>query len=152
MGQRIYNFDAEMTLAIAGAVFATAANHIPQLDGADLVRDVGVGRFEGMIVLDVSALDIASNDENYNFVVQGSNSATFASAVQNLAAVDLGCLEARKGFTSTTSVDSVIGRYELPFVNEQGDVVYRYLRLMVVVVGTTPTITFGAFIAPLRVA
>ena len=151
MGQRIYNLDAEMILAVAGTVFTTQARHVPQLDSANIILDVGPGRFEGMLVLDVSALDIVSNDENYNFIIQGSNSATFASGVENLAAMDLGALEARKGFVSATALDSVVGRYELPFVNEQADVVYRYLQLMLDEYGTTPSITFGAFIAPLRV-
>jgi hypothetical protein len=146
MGQRIYNFDAEMLLKDAGLVAASAAALV---GGVAQILDVGVGRFEGVVVLDASAIEIASNDENYLVIVQGSASATFATGVENLAMLDFGALEARKGFVAATHTDSLAGRYEIPFTNEQNDIRYRYVRLYTVVVGAIATgINYKAFIAP----
>lgn len=146
MGQRNYNYDLAMVLKDAGLVAASAA---AQVDSAAQILDLGVGRFEGTIVIDVTAIEIASNDEEYTLVLQGSNSATFASSVEILAMMNLGALELRTGDVGDFSVDSVVGRYELPFVNEQADTKYRYVRLYTVVSGTVATgINFTAFIAP----
>ncbi len=40
---------------------------------------------EGNMVVDVSAIEIADNDEVYKISLQGSNSATFASGIVDLA-------------------------------------------------------------------
>lgn len=142
MGQRIYNFDAEMEFKDAGLVASSAA---AQVDSADKIVDVGAGRFEGVMVIDVSAIEIASDNEEYDILVQGSSSATFASDIQNLAQMNLGATEVRQG----GAIDSLVGRYELPFVNEQADVRYRYLRVYTVVAGTIATgINYTAFAAP----
>lgn len=142
MGQRIYNFDAEMEFKDAGLVASSAA---AQVDSADKIVDVGAGRFEGVMVIDVSAIEIASDNEEYDILVQGSSSATFASDVQNLAQMNLGATEVRQG----GAIDSLVGRYELPFVNEQADVRYRYLRVYTVVAGSIATgINYTAFAAP----
>lgn len=139
MGQRVYNFDAEMEFKDAGLVAASAA---AQVDSADQIIDVGVGRFEGVMVIDVTACEIASNDELYTVTVQGSSSATFASDIQNLAMTDFGATAVRKGGAIATSV----GRYELPFCNEQDDIKYRYLRLYTTVAGSIATgINYSAF-------
>lgn len=142
MGQRIYNFDAEMEFKDAGLVASSAA---AQVDSADKIVDVGAGRFEGVMVIDVSAIEIASDNEEYDILVQGSSSATFASDIQNLAQMNLGATEVRQG----GAIDSLVGRYELPFVNEQADVRYRYLRVYTVVAGSIATgINYTAFAAP----
>lgn len=139
MGQRVYNFDAEMEFKDAGLVAASAA---AQVDSADQIIDVGVGRFEGVMVIDVTACEIASNDELYTVTVQGSSSATFASDIQNLAMIDFGATEVRKG----GGIDTSTGRYELPFCNEQDDIKYRYLRLYTTVAGSIATgINYSAF-------
>jgi hypothetical protein len=63
--------------------------------------------------------------------------------VETLVSLDLGATEVRKG----GAVDSVIGRYELPFITEQHDTVYDWVRLYVVTDGTSESITFKAWIA-----
>jgi hypothetical protein len=141
MAQRVYNFDALLEMKDAGLVAASAA---AQVDSAAKIVDLGVGRFEGLLVVDVSAIEIASNDELYRIVVQGSSSATFASDIQNLASLDLGATEVRDG----SGIDSVAGRYEIPFQNEQNDIRYRYLRVYTFVDGTIATgINYTAFVA-----
>lgn len=142
MGQRNYNFDAELEFKDAGLI---AATDDAQVDGSDKIVDVGAARFEGIMVVDVSEIEIDSNNEEYDIIVQGSNSSTFASGIENLAQLNLGATEVRQGGAQ----DSAVGRYELPFCNEQNDTVYRYLRIKIVVAGTVSTgINFTAFAAP----
>ena len=128
---RSYTFDAELEFKDAGLV---AADDAAQVDGADKIIDLGSDSacFTGVMVIDVSAIEIASNDEKYTIIVQGSNSATFASGIENLAEITLGATEVRPG----GAIDSTVGRYELAFVNEQDGQKYRYLRVFTDVTGT----------------
>lgn len=143
MGNRVYNFDAEMQLKDAGLVAASAA---AQLGGVDQILPVGDARFEGVAIIDVSAIEIADNDEEYDIIIQGSNSASFASGIENLAQLNLGATEVRQGGAK----DSVTGRYELMFTNQQADVTYAYIRAYTVVAGTIATgINWKGFVAPL---
>jgi len=139
--RRSYTFDALLQLKDAGLVAASAA---AQVGGSNKIINLGGAEpFMGVAVIDVSAIEIASNDEHYQIVVQGSNSATFASGVENLAVLDLGATEVRPG----SGQDSVVGRYELPFINVQADVAYQYLRAYTFVDGTIATgINYSAFI------
>lgn len=142
MAQRYYNFDAELELKDAGLVAASAA---AEVDSVAQIIDLGVGRFEGVAVIDVAAIEIADNDEEYYVIIQGSNSATFASGVQNLAMLDFAATEVRHG----GGIDSLVGRYELAFVNEQAGVEYRYLRAYTFIEGTVGTgINYRAYVAP----
>lgn len=146
MGQRVYNFDAELEFKDAGLVAASAA---AEVDSSAKIVDVGTGRWEGVMVIDVSAIEIASNDEEYYVIVQGSSSATFASDIQNLAMLDFAATEVRHG----SGIDSTTGRYELAFCNEQDDVRYRYLRVWTHIEGTIAGgggINYKAFAAPVR--
>ena len=103
---------------------------------ADLILEIGSGRFDARLFYDVTAIDITSADEQYDIIVQGSNSATFASGIQELGRMKLGHTSTRKG-----AISSVIGRYEISFSNEVVNTEYRYLRVLVDVTGTTPSIT-----------
>lgn len=139
MGSRSYNFDIQTLLKDAGAITASAA---AQVSAVNQILDMGAARFEATAVIDVTAIDIASADEAYRIIIQGSNSATFASGIQNLATVDVGATAARPG----GAADSLVGRYELMLTNEQADVTYRYIRAYTLVAGTTPSINYTAFL------
>ena len=94
-----------------------------------------------LISADVTAIEIADNDELYTICVQGSSSSTFASTVENLATLELGALEV----LNYGDTDSTTGRYNLPVRNEVNGTVYQYLRLICDVAGTVSTgITFSA--------
>lgn len=142
MGQRTYPFDIQTLLKDAGAITADAA---AQVGGVNQILDLGIARIDAIAVIDVTALDISSADENYRLVLQGSNSPTFASGIQNLAIMELGATAARPG----GAADSLVGRYELMFTNEQADVTYRYVRAYTDVTGTTPSINYTAFVTEL---
>lgn len=131
MAYRGYNFDKDLELKDAGAITADAA---AQVGGSARVLDLGPGnRFEGVIVVNVSALDLSSSDETYDIVVQVEAASGFGAPVELV----------RYKITA-------IGRYEIPFVNQKGATEYRYLRLFTDVGGTTPSINYTAYAAPLK--
>ena len=137
---RSYSYDANQVLKDAGLVAASAA---AQVASADKILNVGEAFYTGVLVADVSAIEIASNNEAYTICVQGSTSATFASDIQNLAVLPLGATEVNPG----GAIDSTTGRYELPFTNEQNGVTYPYIRVYTVVAGTIATgINYAAWV------
>lgn len=130
---RQYPYDNDLVAKAAGLVAA---------DTAHTIVTVGEGVFKGVLVLSVTAIEIASNDERYIVHVQGSTSSTFASDVQNLAAIEFGATEVRSG----GAIDSLVGQYEVLFINEQDGVTYPYIRAYTDVSGTIATgINFSAF-------
>ena len=139
MAETQYTLDVDLELE-DGAAAITA-------DGAGsaiLDLDSTAPRTRGDIVLDVSAMDITTGDETYTIMAQGSSSATFASTIQELACIRVGDGSA---ISSTIDVNDSTGRFVLPFINERNGTSYRYLRLYVDVAGTTPSITFKAWLA-----
>lgn len=140
MGQRVYNIDIELLLADGAA--PVTADGVSQVASANVSKKLGAGRFEGVLVIDVTAIDIASADEVYHLCLQGSADSAFTTR-ETLAQISLGATAARPG----GAVNSIVGRYEVPFTTEQHDTVYDWARLYVDVAGTTPSITFKAWIA-----
>lgn len=114
-------------------------------NGSEGILDLGAGAYRGLVVLDVSALDIVGNDELYEVHLEGSNSATHASGVVDLARIHIGPNETLTGNVDT---DDAPGKFYVPFVNERGGTEYRYVRLRFDVTGATASITTTAFITP----
>lgn len=138
-----HTYDAATILKDAGLVAATAA---AQVGGVDKILDIGDGNMVGLVVLDVSAIEVASTDEKFTILLQGSNSATFASGIVNLAMMEFGALAV---LTGPPSAAPAIGRYEMGFSNVISYDIYRYVRIYTVVAGTIATgINFSAFLAP----
>ena len=142
-----YTYDDLLEMKSTGLIAADAAW---QVGGADKILDVGTGRFEGKCVVDVSAIEIATGDERYNIIIQGSSSATFASDIVILAMLPVGdgsTIGTAFG-SSGVDVDDTAGRYVIPFCNERNNVYYRYVRGFTDVTGTIATgINFTAFVA-----
>lgn len=136
-----YTFDANLELKDAGLVAADAA---AQVNSADKIIDLGSGFVQGDLVIDVTAIEVASDNERYDIVLQLSNSATFASGIFDKCILALGANEVIAG-----DADSETGRYTLPFNNRGVDEdVYRYARLYTDVSGTIATgINYSAFLA-----
>ena len=137
---RYYPFDAATVFCEDQTVTAT----VNLSTGGTEILTVGDGRVDGCVVVDVSAIKTSANDEKYDLIIQGSNSATFASGIQNLASYDLGAAAVRDG---SGDVASVVGRYEVPTQNAQGGTEYKYMRARMVVSGTAPSITVTAHLA-----
>jgi len=144
-----FTLDDNLQLKDAGLVAADAAWTVSAaaqiLDvGGNSSSGIGAARFVGAVLIDVSAIEIASGDETYALSIQGSSSATFASTIQELACLRLGDAST---IGSARDVDSTVGRYLLPFTNEQDSVVYRYIRGYTDVSGTIATgINFTAYV------
>ena len=134
-------YDFTLSMKDAGLVAASAAATV---SGAAKIANVGNARVDGRLVIDVTAIELASNDELYSVAIQGSTSATFASAIEELAVVNLGAAEVIGGDS-----DSTVGRYEIPFSNVKAGVTYPYLRVYTTVAGTVATgINYVARIEP----
>ncbi len=144
MARRWYPRDANLTI-LSGNSTALTADDDDGLGTGNVILDLGSGRFDAVLVFDVTALDIVSNDEAYNIIVQVSNSATFASGIEEAARRLLGATEVRKG-----AGDSAVGRYEMPFTNDVNGTEYRHARVLVDVAGTTPSITISNMWATLN--
>ena len=139
--QANYLYDADLALKTAGLIAASAA--------VATVVDVGSATafFKGEVVIDVTALEIASNDEIYDIVLQGSTVAAFATdtAIEELCSITLSAAEVKR---TDSNSDSTTGRYIMPYTNERNGTLYRYLRLYTIVAGTIATgINYKAYLS-----
>lgn len=139
-----YTYDAALLLKAAALVGATA-------DGT-LILDVGNGLLDADLVIDATAVEIDSNDESYEIIVQGSSDALFGTAanIEPLASITIGDKASTRGAAGVIGIgtDDVAGRYVLPFRNERNGTTFRYLRIRTIVVGTIATgINYSAWVA-----
>lgn len=135
-----YTFDANLEFKDAGLVASSAA---AQVDSAAKVVDVGTGFFKGDLVIDVTAIEVATGNEGYRIAIEGSDNSGFSSGTEvELQSIKLGDSSVTGGDTDDTT-----GRYVLPFTNRWADgTCYRYLRVYTTVEGTIATgINFSAF-------
>jgi len=123
--------DAELIFKDAGLVAASAA---AEVSSAAKVIDTGGGFFEGKMVIDLTAIEVDTGDEIYGIHVQGSNSSTFASGFASVCSFECG-----DAAVITGDADTAVGRYMLPFNNQVGADIYRYLRVYTTVAGTIVT-------------
>jgi hypothetical protein len=129
-----FTYDNALLLKAAGLVASTTTE--------STILDLGAGLVDGYLVLDVSAVEVASNDEIYLVCLEGSNVAAMSSGSVTLAQIELG------NATAPADADTGTGRFVVPFRNEQNGTLYRYVRIYTEVAGTIATgINFVAFIA-----
>jgi len=119
--------DSGFTIKAAALVGASAAGSVK--------ADLGAGYVEGNVVIDVTALEIASNDEIYDIILQLSPDSDFGTdtSIKEQAAINLSAAEVKR---SDCNVDDAIGRYIMPFNNMNNGTVLRYARIYTVVAGT----------------
>jgi len=130
--QFTYDDDLEMK---AAALIASSA------DGS--ILDIGEGLVDGFLVIDMSACEIGTGDEIYTVSLEGSTVAAMTSLSVCLAKKVFGNL-----VVPMDAALSAAGRYVIPFRNEEGGTLYRYVRLSTLVAGTIATgINFAAFLA-----
>lgn len=129
-----FTYDDATSLKDAGLVASTTTE--------TTILDLGDGLFDGFLVLDVSAVEVASNDEIYLVCLEGSTVSGMASGSVCLAQIELG------NATAPADADTSTGRFAVPIRNEQNGVLYRYVRIYTEVAGTIATgISFSAFLA-----
>lgn len=139
-----HTYDHSLLMKDAGLVAASAA---AQVSGSNKIIDVGAQEMTADVVVDVTACEVATGDELYTILVEGSSSASFASGIDTLAMKQIGHLTPKIGGSDVT--DGATGRFVIPFRNEVNGTVYRYIRVYTVVAGTIATgINFTAYMAP----
>lgn len=127
--QKDATFDYLLRMKDAGVIGASAA---AQVSSADKILDMGAQRFDGRVLVDVTACEVDSGNEGYKIWVQGSNHATFGDTIFTLGGLTLG-----DSSVSLESTDTAATRHqEIAFCNEVNGTVYRYIRLYTVVIGT----------------
>ena len=130
-GARDYTFDVNLRLKDAGVIGSSAA---AQVGGSNKIIDLGDGRFDGRVFLNVTALEVASGDENYRIHIQLSSESGFASDIVEAASLELG-----DATTLIGDIDSILGEYELGFTNEVAGVTRQFVRAYTEVTGTVAT-------------
>jgi hypothetical protein len=129
-----FTYDDELSLKDAGLVDATATE--------STIVDLGSGLVDGFLVLDVSAVEVASGNEIYTIHLEGSTVDGMASGSVSLANIPMG------NSPAPADADTSTGRFAIPFRNEQNGTIYRYVRIYTLVAGTIATgINFAAFMA-----
>lgn len=129
-----YTFDYDLRLKDAGDVIADDA---AQVGGVDKILDLGQSRVDGTVVVDITVIEVASNNEEYIIQTQFSDVSDFDTGSQVIVVgtcLHTGALELTKA-----TADTAVGRYELPFTNELNGTIYRYMRLWTEVRGTIDT-------------
>jgi len=94
---------------------------------------------EGICVIQLSAIDVASADEVYTFRVVGSNVADRSDG-QVLGQIQTGIV-----VSPGTVVGAAGDQLTIRFLTERNDTSFRYVDLHLTAAGTTPSITFSAF-------
>lgn len=119
--------------------------------------DTGGGYTTGKLVIDITDFDTnvgtVASGQCVDFVLRGSNLASFDGGYVPLARFRLGTKfaaesikDAGTGGASLATSPST-GRYVIPWHNDFGGTIYRYLRLRVLFGGTfIEGITFSAFL------
>ncbi|HEY4713802.1 MAG TPA: hypothetical protein VIH30_06135, partial [Aquirhabdus sp.] len=107
-----FTYDNALSLKAAGAVTTTTTE--------STILDLGAGLVDGYLVLDVSAVEVASTDEIYNIILEGSTVLGMATGSVSLARIEMG------NATAPADADTGVGRFVVPFRNEQNGVTYRY--------------------------
>lgn len=88
--KRTVSYDANLVLKDAGLVAASAAATV---SSAAKIIDLGEGGVECDVIVDVSACEVASEDEGYRIAVQISSDALFADDTYEIASIQLGACE-----------------------------------------------------------
>lgn len=129
-----FTYDDALELKAAGLVASTTTE--------STILDLGAGLVDANLVLNVSAVEVASTDEIYLICLEGSNVAAMTSGSVTLAVQEHG------NATAPADADTGTGLFVVPFRNEQNGTTYRYVRIYTEVAGTIATgINFSAFIA-----
>jgi hypothetical protein len=137
--QSTYAFDANLQLDDGAS--AHVASSYGLVGGAVVTFDTGAAQVSGniaarwpaMMVANITNLYTVGGTQTYQLIVEGSNDPTWATGVQQLGSLTV----------------SATGQYNIPFINEQNGTIYEYLRLHLILGGTTPSITLNAFMVPI---
>lgn len=134
----------------AALLLRASTTAITSTETGSLILDVGNGLVDADLVIDIATMDVASTDESYTFVLEGSPDAAFGTAGNITILAILGAGSVAGVLTATGAplgAADTVGRYVVPFRNERNGTTFRYLRLKTVIAGTSASTTFMAFVA-----
>jgi hypothetical protein len=151
-------FDAQLAFCSAQTIAATGyLNNLNsgQIDLGGAAPVTAAGRTDFILSMDLTAMDFTSGDESYKFYLMGSQDVAFGNGnVEELTYHSFGAVSAGRGVavimgaSPTIPVAGLAGTIvQLPATNLMQRIYYRYLRLYVVISGTTPTTTLTAWIS-----
>ena len=126
------------------------ATGAPSLGGVS-----SAGRYVSTWALNITAMDLSSNDETYRFFLLGSNDVNFANGnVELLAFHDFAAVTAGRLLTPLCGASPANPPFvqPVPFVNLWQKIVYRWLKCQVVITGTSPTVTVTSWISSLGIS
>ena len=123
--------DDLLVLKAKGTVATSMVGESPV--GTDKTLDTGGGRTAGNIVLMVYAVPNILASTKMTFRLQGSKNTSFSTMT------DLNIVELGDSTQISASADATTGKYIIPFSNEFGGTVYRYLRHYLTIGGTCGT-------------
>jgi hypothetical protein len=105
------------------------------------------------VVIDWSAMDVASGSELYQFQVQGATTSAFSTAYV-LAEKRLGDTTVNLQPVDTTAAGRTVIYCDNVAVTSASDanslIATQYVRLSCVSSGTTPTVTYSAWLVPIQ--
>lgn len=124
------DLDAQLLLSSAQAITASArSSNVLDLGAA---RDIGNGRPMAVLIHTDVAADFTTGDETYDFTIQTDTDVAFGTAVD---------LITHRLVAAERAINKLI---EIPV--PAGATVSRYLCLYATLAGTTPSITFSAWL------
>jgi len=127
-------YDHATLLKAAGLVASSAAGSV--------ILDLGDGLMEADLVIDITALEVATGDEIYTISLEGSAVAAMTSGSVELARAVFG------NNPAPADADTAVGRHVVSVRNELNGTLYRYVRLHTTVAGDIATgINYSAFLA-----
>jgi hypothetical protein len=135
-------FDVQFQLADTQTVTTSAAMTV---SSSAKIVNVGAAHFKGDAVFDVSTVDNTEGDDVSRILIQGSNSATFATGNVNLAERSFG----DAALTGETSDNLGDERLVVPFENIREGTIYQYIRGYVLAAGTGPSMIINiGYVSP----
>jgi len=147
--QNSFTLDADTLLQDADA--AKTATGVGEIGGVARQLDFGntspnsveqVAYVRGQVVIDVSAIDFTTTDEAYDIVLQLADDDSDFTAATTVVSKPLAHLGTALGTNGTAM--SGTGRLVVGVDNEFQGTLFRHARLVFVIAGTTPSITFSA--------
>lgn len=144
-------FDA--TASFASAATLTASGFV---GAANTPIILGPGRFEGYWALDITAADVSSANEAYQFFLLGSNDPVFGNGNNEILAVhDIAATAALRLLPNIAAISPAApdvglagSLFVIPFSTQLDQFVFTYVNLYCNIAGTTPSITFSSWCAP----
>lgn len=150
-----HNRPLDTLLQLKDTSAAVTATGTAQVSGADVTIDLMPGapagapaKFaKGVVIFDVTAIDVASNDEVYQMTMQGTNTAGWGGTVYDLGRKVFGA-NAVTGLGINTPVGRQVLYFDNVSITAAGEYLpQRYLRLRHIIAGTTPSLTYTAWIS-----